>query len=129
MATQRKPKPTEHTPPADFSKDVVILVGHQSGGATYGLHPLTLNLLKSKYQAHNLDVYLVPAVFIGYQSRADFERIHGPMWKQIARILCGVHETKLRALGLNKILINEVGHQWHDADAYPATDVEEQSHA
>jgi hypothetical protein len=41
----------------------------------------------------------VPGVFVGYDTRAEFEELHGPMWKQIAMMLTGLTWEQIESMG------------------------------
>lgn len=72
-----------------------ILAGKQSDGVTYQLHPATLK------QLHDLfpHVTQAPSVFVGYETKSDFERVHGAMWNQIVTMLTGVGLERLKPHG------------------------------
>lgn len=70
---------------------IVILAGLQGSGTTYQLHPLSRHVLETNFPT----AQTVPSVFVGYTSKEDFERLHGPLWKQIAAMLTGVPAEQL----------------------------------
>jgi hypothetical protein len=70
---------------------IIILAGVQSEGTTYQLHPVSKDRLAEAFPG----VQQAPTVFVGYDTQADFETIHGPMWAQIAMLLTGVSLEKL----------------------------------
>ena len=70
---------------------IVILAGLQGAGTTYQLHPLSREVLETKFPASQK----VPSIFVGYASKEDFEKLHGPLWKQIAEMLTGVPAYQL----------------------------------
>ncbi len=80
---------------ARSSEPLTILVGRQSDGCTYqfDLHS------RRRLAAHEPGVVRVPFVFVGYETQADFERSHGPLWSRIAQLLSGLSEEALRAEG------------------------------
>ncbi len=70
---------------------IVILAGLQRDGTTYQLHPRSQRLLEAEFPT----AHKVPSVFVGYATQKDFERLHGPLWKQIAEMLTGVSADQL----------------------------------
>jgi hypothetical protein len=104
----RKPSPRSHPSPARVSVralpgPLVVSIGRQWDGCTYRLHPLSKRRLKAAHPR----IHPVPSLFVGYATRDEFEALHGPMWLQIAQMLTGLGEDKLRALG---------GLELHDPD-------------
>lgn len=80
---------------ASRSEPLTILVGRQSDGCTYQLDPQS----RRRLAAHAPEAFRAPLVFVGYETQADFERAHGPLWSQIAQLLSGLSEMALRAMG------------------------------
>jgi hypothetical protein len=74
---------------------IVINIGRQSDGCTYQLHPRSALAIRTKFPA----AQPVPSVFVGYETRADFERLHGPMWRQVAMMLTGLTWRQIHAMG------------------------------
>ncbi|HRI64734.1 MAG TPA: hypothetical protein PK156_10845 [Polyangium sp.] len=74
---------------------ILINIGKQGDGCVYELHPLSRRDLKAKYP----DVRPAPSVFIGYNTRDEFESLHGPMWSQVAQMLTGLGPSQIRKLG------------------------------
>lgn len=74
---------------------IVITIGRQRDGTTYRLHPSS----KARVQAQYPTVHPAPSVFVGYDTQSDFQRIHGPMWKQVAMLLTGLGAQQMRELG------------------------------
>jgi|HubBroStandDraft_2_1064218.scaffolds.fasta_scaffold159789_1 hypothetical protein len=72
-----------------------IDIGRQSDGCVYMLHPRAARALQERFPG----VHRVPSVFIGYDARADFETMHGPLWKQIATILTGLTWEQIEGMG------------------------------
>lgn len=73
----------------------VILVGLQADGTTYSLHPAFRRRLREAFPTARP----APSVFIGSDTKADFESLHGPMWEQIAILLTGLSLQKLTDFG------------------------------
>ena len=73
----------------------IILVGLQADGTTYSLHPAFRRRLLEAYPT----VRPAPSVFVGSDTKVDFESLHGPMWKQIAILLTGLSLEKLTEFG------------------------------
>jgi len=74
---------------------IKIAIGRQSDGCSYQLDPLSRQRIQSMFPG----VRVAPRVFVGYETRSEFEAIHGPMWGQIARLLTGVSVEKLNEIG------------------------------
>ncbi len=74
---------------------ILIYIGKQGDGCVYELHPRSRRDLKDKYP----DVRPAPSVFIGYNTRDEFESLHGPMWPQVAQMLTGLVPSQIRKLG------------------------------
>lgn len=85
----------EHLDVTSTPEKVKILVGRQGDGCTYSLHPASRRLILQRFPG----VHPAPSVFIGYETRDDFERYQGPMWGQIALLLTGLSENQLRKIG------------------------------
>jgi hypothetical protein len=79
----------------DPMSSIVINIGRQSDGCTYQLHPRSRADIKKRFPA----AQLVPTLFVGYDTQADFERLQGPLWKQIAMILTGLTWEQLEESG------------------------------
>ena len=76
--------------------EIRIDVGKQADGCVYELHPNS----KAFLAQHHKDVHPAQTLFVGYETRADFEAVHGQMWKQIALILTGLPWGQLKKLGV-----------------------------
>lgn len=77
------------------SSPLKISVGRQAHGCAYQLHPRSRLVVEREYPTTRV----VPSVFVGYETQADFEATHGPLWKQIAMILTGLTWSQLKKLG------------------------------
>jgi hypothetical protein len=74
---------------------LVIYVGRQATGCAYELGPLSRRRIKESFpQAKS-----APSVFVGYDTKKDFERVHGPIWEQVAAILTGLSADQISKLG------------------------------
>ncbi|MCB9553726.1 MAG: hypothetical protein R3F65_01575 [bacterium] len=76
-------------------KPIQININPEREGCYYELEPLSRRRVKAAYP----DVKVAPMVFIGYQTRNDFEAVHGPMWQQVAMVLTGLSMGQLADLG------------------------------
>lgn len=74
---------------------IQININRVRDGCYYELHPSSRRRIKEAYP----DVRVAPMVFVGYESKDDFEAIQGPMWQQIAVSLAGISWEKLLELG------------------------------
>lgn len=74
---------------------LVIHIGRQSDGCAYELNPRSRADVLKRFPG----VRPAPSVFVGYASRADFQTLHGPMWRQIATMLTGLTWEQIEAMG------------------------------
>ena len=74
---------------------LIILIGRQSDGCTYQLHPRSRKRIQEAFP----ETRIAPSVFVGYEGRAEFENLHAPMWGQIAQLLTGLSRDRLEVLG------------------------------
>ncbi len=79
----------------DQQEPIIILAGVQRNGTTYQLDPLS----KLRLEAALPGAKPAPRIFVGHETQADFETLHGPMWPQIASLLTGVSVDRLETLG------------------------------
>lgn len=77
-----------------------ILVGSQSDGKTYSLHPNSLKRLRSRFP----EVHPRPSVFIGSNQYADIEASVESPYEQVAIILTGLSSRQLHELGGYRIV-------------------------
>jgi hypothetical protein len=74
---------------------LVIYVGRQHDGAVYELGPLSEIRMEDNYP----HVQRLPDVMLGYEQKQDFERLHGPLWGQVALMLTGLTPEQVNNLG------------------------------
>lgn len=74
---------------------ILINIGRQSDGCTYQLHPRSSDEIRSRFPRARP----VPSVFIGYETQAEFEELHGPIWRQVALMLTGLSWEQIEAMG------------------------------
>jgi hypothetical protein len=79
---------------------VVILLGRQTDGNTYSLHPNSLKLIRR----HFPQVRPQPTVFIGSDTQAGSEAAGGPIYDQVAILLTGLSPEKLATIGGYRIV-------------------------
>jgi hypothetical protein len=80
------PTPATQAPAEDLGP-VVILVGRQSDGNTYELHPNSLKLLRKKFPR----VPINPSIFIGRDTQANYEESASKtMYDQVLTLLTGL---------------------------------------
>lgn len=71
---------------------IVILVGKQSDGNNYDLHPKSVKLLRKKFPR----IPLKPSVFVGRGTQADFEEgAGGTMYAQVVALLTGLDASRI----------------------------------
>jgi len=101
-------------------KPIIILAGLQSDGATYRLDPLSQRRLRETFP----DVPTAPSIFVGFETRADFESLHGPMWDYVVILLTGLTRKRVEALGPVIVRLPATGQEFvvkerHVEDAEP----------
>jgi hypothetical protein len=74
---------------------IKVLIGRQGDGCAYELHPESKARIAKAFPL----VKQAPSVFLGYETKAEFEAAHGPHWKQVAIMLSGLTWSQLRKLG------------------------------
>ena len=83
------------------NQPIIIEFGLQGDGVTYRLEFRSRRRIAEAFPGvhpsrHN--------VFVGYDTRDDFEKIHGPIWRQIAIILTGLNWEQIIQLGGAKLV-------------------------
>ncbi len=83
------------------NQPIIIEYGLQGDGVTYRLEAGSRRRIAGAFQGvhpsrHN--------VFVGYDTREDFENVHGPIWRQIAIILTGLSWEQIQKLGGARLL-------------------------
>ncbi len=63
-------------------------------GYTFALHPKTVAFLKER----GLSVPLA-RLSVGFDTKSEFERMHGPVWEHIEQILTGLSLEEIKKLG------------------------------
>ncbi len=101
---------------------IEIIANPQHDGCCYGLHPRSKRALCARYP----QVVIAPALFVGYETKAEFEQLHGHMWDPIVKLLTGLAIPRLQALG--GVYILDVPRDRVVFDTRPA-DVAPQLHA
>lgn len=92
----------------DQQEPIIILAGLQRDGTAYQLDPLSKERLAARYPG----VSPAPRLFVGYDTRSEFESLHGPMWPQIVSLLTGVSIDRLtRDLGRVVIQVPRSGRE------------------
>lgn len=74
---------------------LVIYVGRQATGCTYQMGPISRRRIREAFP----DARIAPSVFVGYETKQDFEKAHGPIWDQLAIILTGLTREQIDKLG------------------------------
>ena len=81
---------------ATSSRPIVIYRGANRDGETFALEPRSLDGLKHEFGE---SVPSTSRVFIGHDTRYDYETIHGNVVPQVVILLTGVPEERLSQLG------------------------------
>jgi hypothetical protein len=93
-----------------------ILVGRQSNGRTYGLHPNSFKVVRKRFPT----IHPRSSVFMGLDSSSAFEGANGTTFDQIAALLTGLSPEKLAELGGYRIVDPVTGLVLHATNAVPA---------
>lgn len=72
-----------------------IDIGLQGDGCVYALRPSSRSRIREVFP----QAALVPNLFIGYESEADFFELQAPLWSQVAQMLTGLTPEQLEHLG------------------------------
>lgn len=94
LTAARDPKRDDLMNEKRLNVQILINIGQQSDGCTYALHPRSLHEIKEKYA-----VRPAPSIFVGYDTRDEFESLHGDMWPQIATLLTGLSWQQIESEG------------------------------
>ena len=76
---------------AGSSEPIAILVGRQSDGNTYSLHPNSFKFLRQRFP----QVRVQPTVFIGRDTQDNYETTWGSIYDQVATLLTGLSAERL----------------------------------
>jgi hypothetical protein len=74
---------------------MTLLVGQQKDGYVFRLKPSSKKDLLQERDSPDL----VSSVFISYDTKHDFEQIHGPVWDHIISLLTGLSLNDLNRVG------------------------------
>jgi hypothetical protein len=77
---------------AGSPEPIDILVGRQSDGNTYSLHPNSFRLLRQRFP----DIRVQPTVFIGRDTQDSYEATWGSIYDQVATLLTGLSPQRLQ---------------------------------
>jgi hypothetical protein len=112
----------ELSPPRPLGGDVDgqgpidILVGRQSDGYTYGLHPNSFKLIRKCFPS----VHPQPSIFMGRDAQTAYEVTNGARYDQIAVLLTGLSPAKLGELGGYRVVDPVTGLVLHESDTVTA---------
>lgn len=70
---------------------LTIFVGYQNNGATYQFDPISREKIQETFPSSQQ----AKTIFVGFDTKDDFEKQHGPIWKQIILLLSGVSASEL----------------------------------
>lgn len=79
----------------DKKAKIIINVGIQSDGYVFRLQPKSRHWLQENYPHTNI----VSSIFIGFDTKQEFEEIHGSIWEQVSKLLTGLSLQELNTLG------------------------------
>lgn len=74
---------------------LIVLVGKQKDGYVFRLKPSSKRELLQERDSQDT----VSSVFISYDTKHDFEQIHGRIWDHIITLLTGISLNKLNRVG------------------------------
>ena len=109
-----EPRPLGGDP--DGQGPVNVLVGRQSNGLTYALHPNSLQVIRKHFPA----VHPQPSIFLGRDAQSDYEVASGTRYDQIAVLLTGLSLEELAELGGYRIVDPITDLVLHKTDVVPA---------
>jgi hypothetical protein len=75
---------------------LVIHVGQQRDGFVYRLAPESRDRLHARFPARPPRA---DSVFVGLETRASFEQVHGPMAEPVAALLTGLTAEQMASVG------------------------------
>lgn len=76
-------------------KKLTVLVGKQKDGYVFRLKPSSKRELLQEKDLQDT----VSSVFISYDTKHDFEQIHGQVWDQVITLLTSMSLKKLNQVG------------------------------
>ena len=76
-------------------KKLAVLVGKQMDWYVFRLKPSSKQVLLQERDLQDT----VSSVFISYDTKHDFEQIHGRVWDQVITLLTGMSVKKLNQVG------------------------------
>ena len=74
---------------------IIVEIGKQMDGATFQLSPQTRTALATQTGRQ----LLTSSIFVSYDTKRDFEAMHGPFWSHIVALLTGMSEDQIRKMG------------------------------
>jgi hypothetical protein len=74
---------------------VTVWVGKDWDGFTFRLRPKTRVMLRGRFP----DADMLPQISISFDEKKGFEAIHGPVYKYIVEMLCGVSYSEIAGIG------------------------------
>ena len=95
-----------------------IYIGMQRHGFVFRLRPKSRQRLEEEFPS----VPDASSVTIGYDTKRDFERVHGAIWQQVVMLLTGLSLEKLNAAGGCLITVPGSGKVVYDSRQHDAED-------
>jgi hypothetical protein len=78
------------------SEPIVVYQSADREGSTFGLSSDAQRFLRAHFGSA---VHLAPRVFVAHETRADYDRLHGSLSRQILMLLTGLSEERLAEVG------------------------------
>lgn len=90
---------------------LTILVGRQKDGYVFRLKPSSKKDIENERDMSDT----VSSVFISYDTKHDFEEIHGAVWDQVLRLLTGMSVDEVNRRGGFSVLDPGINRTMYDS--------------
>ena len=80
---------------APAPQTIQIYFTQKHDGCVYALDPLSRQRIEKEFPHARIS----SRIFVGFDKEGAFEEVQGPIWNQVARMLTGLTEPQIEALG------------------------------